>query len=95
MSKIAGLVIVPEDHTVIEIPLPDGAVANLKRLVEDYPSVYGEDVADVAAYLIQRGLDDLARAGMLVPLPQDIELDDTAFGAAVGKALGRRREAVV
>ncbi len=53
------------DQTLIEVPLDPGAEAVLRRIVAEYPGVYGRTPEEACAYLIRRGVDDLIRSGAL------------------------------
>ena len=61
-GKVAWLTISFEDGGVPSdvIELPNGVIAALLELATS--AVLGESAADVARYLIIRGLDDMARA---------------------------------
>lgn len=60
------------ETSVIEVELEDGTIDLLREVARLHPRIYGRTNGDVAAYLIQRGLDDLARAGLL-PTPDEVD----------------------
>jgi hypothetical protein len=76
------------ETSVIEVELEDGTIDLLREVARLQPRIYGGSGPAVAEYLIRRGLDDLARAGLL-PTPEEVDTAEDKSAAVMDFGLAQ------